>query len=271
MFQIPKTQECWKILARQFGNTWNFDNCIGAVDGKHITLQKPEHSGSYYYNYKGTHSIVLMAIANANYELIMIDVGTNGRVSDGGVIKNTKFWNMFENNQLQIPEPEELPNFNKEMPFVFVCDEAFQLLPNFMKPYNKQVLNDNRRIFNYRLSRARRIIENVFGILASRFKIFQKPIKLSPEKAKIVVMACCHLHILLMKQKNYIRNGEVDMEDCVSGTVIHGNWRNEPNQLMDIERTRAGNSTTLAKEVRDDFCEYFNTMGAIPWQNKCLE
>jgi len=61
------------------------------------------------------------------------------------------------------------------------------------------------------------------------------------------------------------------MENCVSGTVIHGNWRNEPNQLMDIQRTRAGNSTTLAKEVRDDFCEYFNTMGAIPWQNKCLE
>lgn len=76
MFQIPKIQECWKILVRQFGNTWNFDNCI---DRKHITLQKPEHSGSYYYNYKGTHSIVLIAIANANYELIMIDVGTNGR------------------------------------------------------------------------------------------------------------------------------------------------------------------------------------------------
>lgn len=212
-----------------------------------------------------------MVIANANYELIMIDVGTNGRVSDGGVIKNTKFWNMFENNQLQIPEPEKLPNFNKKMSFVFVCDEAFQLLPNFKKPYNKQVLNDNRRIFNYRLSSVRRIIENVFGILASRFKIFQKPIKLSPKKAKIVVMACCHLHNLLMKQKNYIRNGEVNMEDCVSVTVIHGNWRNEPNQLLNIERTRAGNSTTLAKEVRDDFCEYFNTMGAIPWQNKCLE
>jgi len=36
-------------------------------------------------------------------------------VSDGGVIKNTKFWNMFENNQLQIPKPEELPNFNTKM------------------------------------------------------------------------------------------------------------------------------------------------------------
>lgn len=258
------------MLARPFGNRWNFDHCIGAVDGKHITLEKPEHSGSYYYNYKGTYSIVLMGIANANYELIMVDVGTNGRVSDGGVIKNTKFWQYFENNQLQIPEPDELPNTKKIMPYVFVGDEAFQLLPNFMKPYNKQVLNDNRRIFNYRLSRARRIIENVFGILTTRFKIFQKPIKLSPTKAKIVVMACCHLHNLLMKQKNYIRHGEVDIEDCVTGTVMHGTWRNEP-MLLSIERTRAGNSAALAKQVRDDFCEYFNTTGAVPWQNKCLE
>lgn len=102
--------------------TWNFDNCIEAVDGKHITLPKPEHSGSYYYSYKGTHSIVLVAIVNANHELIMINVGTNDRVSDGGVIIKIKFQNMFENNQLQIPESEELPNFNKKMPFVFVCD-----------------------------------------------------------------------------------------------------------------------------------------------------
>lgn len=71
LFQMPKTQESWKRLARQFGNTWNFDNCIGAVDGRHITLQKPEHSGSYYYNYEGTYSIVLMGIANAIYSKII--------------------------------------------------------------------------------------------------------------------------------------------------------------------------------------------------------
>lgn len=33
-----------------------------------------------------------MTIANANYEFIYYDVGTNGRVSDGGVIANTKFF-----------------------------------------------------------------------------------------------------------------------------------------------------------------------------------
>jgi len=42
-----------------------------------------------------------------------------------GLLKIQNFGICFENNQLQIPEPEELPNFNKKMPFVFVCDEAF--------------------------------------------------------------------------------------------------------------------------------------------------
>ncbi|KAJ8952754.1 hypothetical protein NQ318_008069 [Aromia moschata] len=50
----------------------------------------PSGTGSYFYNYKGKHSMVLMAIANVNYEFIMCDFGTNGRISEGGVLENTK-------------------------------------------------------------------------------------------------------------------------------------------------------------------------------------
>lgn len=104
----------------------------------------------------------------------MVDVGANGRISDGRVLKNTIFWQKLSQNQLNIPDARELPGSNKMFPYVFVGDEAFQLLPNFMKPYNRAVLTDEKRIFNHRLSRARRIVENAFGILTSRFKIFQK-------------------------------------------------------------------------------------------------
>lgn len=92
MFQFPKNVDDWLEVADDYAVQWQFPHCLGAVDGKHIRIVPPPDSGSFYYNYKKTHSIVLMAIANANYEFIYCDMGTNGRVSDGGVINNTAFY-----------------------------------------------------------------------------------------------------------------------------------------------------------------------------------
>lgn len=261
----------WKQLAENFEELWNFHNCIGSVDGKHILIKKPPNSGSYYYNYKSTFSIVLMAIVNAKYQFIMVDVGANGRISDGGVLKNTIFWQKLSQNQLNIPNARELPGSNKTFPYVFVGDEAFQLQPNFMKPYNRAVLTDEKRIFNYRLSRARRIVENAFGILTSRFKIFQKNINFEPHKARKIVMACCHLHNYLSTRNNgyYLQRGDVDYENKDTGRVEEGSWRQGTQHVAELQRTR-GNSAAEAKKIRDDFCEYFNSSGSVPWQNNYL-
>lgn len=77
MFHLPQITEQWKNIANDFGCKWNFENCIGSIDGKHINI-KPQNSGSTYYNYKGTFSIVFMAIVVVNYQFIMVDVGANG-------------------------------------------------------------------------------------------------------------------------------------------------------------------------------------------------
>lgn len=90
-FQLPQTAEEWQQVAKNFESQWNAPHVIGAIDGKHVEIKKPPGFGSYYYNYKKTFSIVLMAVVNANCEFIMVDVGTNGRVSDGGVLQNTAF------------------------------------------------------------------------------------------------------------------------------------------------------------------------------------
>lgn len=81
--QIPGTHESWKSVTDGFYTGWNFPNCVGAIDRKHIAIRLPPKSGSYYYNYEG--NIVLLAVSDANSDFIYVDVGRNGRVSDGGV------------------------------------------------------------------------------------------------------------------------------------------------------------------------------------------
>ena len=72
-----------------------------------------------------------MAITNANYEFIMVDFGTNGRISDGGVIDNTTFYRRLITNDLKIPQPSKLSNSDKLFPYVFIGDDAFSLRNDF--------------------------------------------------------------------------------------------------------------------------------------------
>ena len=77
----------WKAVAGEFEERWKFPNCIGAIDGKHIVMKRPINSGLYFFDYKGTFSVVLLALVNADYKFIFIDVSCNGRISDGGVFR----------------------------------------------------------------------------------------------------------------------------------------------------------------------------------------
>ena len=177
-------------------------------------IQPPANSGSYFYNYKGQFSIVLLALVDANYKFLMIDVGCNGRISDGGVFKNSSFGKAFNAGRLELPPPIPLPGREKLVPFVIVADDAFPLKENLMKPYSRCSLNISTRIFNYRLSRARRIVENAFGILANRFRLFMTPIALDLGKVERIVIAACCLHNFLQQEcPDYASVGSMDTED----------------------------------------------------------
>lgn len=86
-----KTEEDWRKIAADFYHRTNFPNVIGAVDGKHIEICKPEKSGSLFYNYKNYFSVILMAMADANYCFTCVEVGAYGGSSDSNVFKNSAF------------------------------------------------------------------------------------------------------------------------------------------------------------------------------------
>ncbi|XP_065363219.1 putative nuclease HARBI1 [Calliphora vicina] len=268
--KIPSSEEEWKSVSEKFLQLWNFPNCIGSIDGKHVVMTAPTHSGSVYYNYKGTHSIVLMAISDASYKFLYIDVGSNGRISDGGVFRKCSFHNALVNKKLNIPPPKPLPMRTMPVPYLLVADDAFALTPNLIKPFSARNMNAMQRVFNYRLSRARRVIENAFGIMSARFRVMRSPIKLEPLKTRQITLACCVLHNFLMSQQSsiYFNSNLVDhySED---GTLIPGEWRNEQigSSLSSIQ-TPSYYIAPEASKIREEFSQYFVEEGEVSFQYK---
>jgi hypothetical protein len=220
--QFPTSERDWERIAKGFEVKGNFPNCLGAVDGKHVATVPPPGAGSYLFNYKGYNSQVLIGIADLNYEFIHFTFSTNGRVSDGGVLEYTDFYDKLQNECLKIPESSDVKG--RKLPYVFIGDEAFSLRNNFLKPYNVKQLTRERKVFNYRLSCARRIIENVFGILVARFGIFKTHINIQLDNIKDVVMAICAPHNFLHRTSpdTYTPSECFYTEDLQNCTVTAG-------------------------------------------------
>lgn len=256
--KAPADPDDWKLIAENFKVTWDFPHCIGALDGKHVVIQAPDRSGSQFFNYKGTFSIVLMALVDARYRFISVDVGAFGRNSDGGIFANSNLGRALNEERLNLPDPEPLdqaPDLG-DMPYVIVGDEAFPLKPNLMRPFpvGKRQVTHEQLVFNYRLSRARRIVENAFGILASRWRIYRRTMNLAPNNANIVILSTCVLHNFLQTTSTPAAVPVLQAEDQAAA------------HLPGIDRFghRAGGE---AMAIRDKFARYFNTYAALPWQH----
>nr|CAI5856878.1 unnamed protein product [Callosobruchus analis] len=247
---VPTVRD-FENVAAQYFNKWNFPNCLGSIDGKHIKLKCPSKSGSMFYNYKNYFSIVLMAVVDANYRFLMIDVGAYGKDSDAGVFSNSPIYQNIENGTVPLPKGQKLPNSEQICPFVFIGDEAFPLRTYLLRPFPRRRLQNNEpaSYYNYRLSRARMTVECTFGICSAKFRILLKSIDTKVENAVHISKAICILHnvIIDMEKESFLD----DLQDYTGG-----NLRNNHTSLR---MSRANNRPSReAEKLRDAFCQYFS-------------
>ena len=158
---------------------------------------------SLCYNYKGFFSLVLLAICDAKCTFTLIDIGNYGGNNDCGIMAKSLIEKKFDDIKVNLPFAEDLAGFSRNpLNYFLVGDETFPLKTWLLRPYPGN-LTDSQKVFYYRSSRSRHTIENTFGILASRWRIFRRPIKAKVENAQryslaaIGLLITCSKHIML--------------------------------------------------------------------------
>lgn len=211
-----------------------------------------------------------MAICDGDYKFIYVDAGTNGRVADGGIFNKSSFTTAMNNGSLHLPAPTPLPGRGQDVPYVIVADDAFAIKPEILKPFSGKAHSITQRVFNYRLSRARRCIENSFGVLSGRFRVLRSSIAVDAAKTRKIVLATCALHnFLITKNKSsYIPSTYVDHYSN-DGILVEGLWRRDllGGTFYPLEHSEYRYVSQTANEVREEFANYFMSIdGEIPWQ-----
>lgn len=205
----------------------------------------------------------MLAVSDAKNRFVIVDIGAEGRQSDGGVFESSGLSHLLETNALHFPLPTRLNNMDLDFPYVLVGDEAFPLSTYMMRPYPRsRRLNINRKIFNYRLSRARRTVECAFGLLAARWRIYRQPLIVCTRTVVKAVQATVVLH-------NFIINNELDLPLAARK---YSNIQEEEQNLLTTSTGltavshRNVSQKSAALTIRDNFAHYFEHVNPLSWQ-----
>ena len=182
-----------KDVVDGFESELGFPQCAGAVDGSHIPIISPQVCPADYYNRKGWHSIVLQGTVDHQGHFTDVYVGWPGRVHDARVFANSSLYQRGQNCNL-LPDWKK-PIAGKDIPLVILGDPAYPLLPWLMKAYpNNGHLTHEQKRFNYRLSKARVVVEHCYGRLKGRWRCVLKRLDVDVNDVPELVAACCVLH-----------------------------------------------------------------------------
>ncbi|CAJ0607804.1 unnamed protein product [Cylicocyclus nassatus] len=233
----PLTLEMLEEVARKTQERYDYPRSVGFMDGKHINIRKPAHSGSSFWNYLSYYSIVLLAVCDCDYRIIIYDVGSPGCNGDAGVYRSSSIKRFLDENDAIFPPTRELGTVGP-VQYHFLVDGGFGQSHRFVRPYREREANTpDRKRFNNKMCRARRLIESTFGLLAQRFQILMNRIELEPIRAERIVISVMILHNLLPRR-----------EDSLAGVRRHNPAPDGYHPLQIDEEEAGRDSPNIAKD-----------------------
>ncbi|XP_049522640.1 putative nuclease HARBI1 [Dermacentor silvarum] len=227
---------------REFFAVTGFPQAVGALDGCHFPVSPPKEHATDYYNYKGWYSIILLALVDHRYRFRYIRVGSPGRCHDASVYADSELKNLVESAHFKTPHA--IIEGTSVAP-VILCDQAFPLTQNLMKPYANPQDGTPQQVFNYNLSRTRRIVENAFGRMKARFRFVAKRTECRLPNSRKAIRACCILHNICEEFRDNVEQP----------------WEQEAQQLAALYVQPFHNTqahTEVGEETRTAFAKYFS-------------
>ncbi|KPJ19550.1 hypothetical protein RR48_05936, partial [Papilio machaon] len=241
-------QSIFKKKSDDFLMKWQFPNCMGAIGVKNFPIVKSPNIGGERMNNKYC-SLVLQAISDADYKFTVIEVVGRECKRDGNIFhfSTSQFKKVLERQQYIIPPGQKLPGSDLTLPHVLVGNAGYPLKTYLMRPYPSLKLDNERKIFNDRLFRARDTIDVAFGVLTNKWHIFNKSLETNTKHAVLIIKATCLLHNIVVDKDG---NNDKDYKDC---NTLSSNAKDEKVN----KSKRNSRSSFHAIAIRDKYKNYF--------------
>lgn len=219
---------------------WGFPQTIGAIDGTHVPILRPKESAADYFNRKSFYSVIMQALVDYRGLFMDINIGWPGKVHDARVFANSSLYRKANNGTL-------LPNWTCKMgstdvPLVILGDPAYPLLSWLMKPYlENPTTTAKERLFNYRQSRGRMVVENAFGRLKGRWRCLMKRLDTNVCNVSNIVASCVVLHNIC----------EMYGDHCHQDWVVNVETTRSPTSSTTNSAASSATASNIRNAIRD--------------------
>ncbi|KAM3407870.1 hypothetical protein ACQJBY_001293 [Aegilops geniculata] len=196
-----------------------FKDCIGAIDGTHVTARVPRSKSAAYRGRKHYTSQNVLAAVDFDLKFTYVLAGWEGSAHDANILTDS------------MSRPDGINILDGKF---YLGDAGYACRPGILPPFRKTRYHLNefsgrnyprtaQELFNLRHSSLRVTIERAFGVVKNRLKILdQKPFHPYSTQVKLV-LACCILHNWILQwgfDEHMLEEEDVEPDDVVSSS--HG-------------------------------------------------